>query len=131
LLKKEKGGEKLRDSLMEMRKHASDTALNLGIKKVLLAPTPFSDDAGFFRAGLMAQTITMLPSEECIRLVSELRKNPEFTDVLIRAELQKSRLIYSIPDTWRSLNTPRDSYLRLTPANFRTVVRFAEELCKG
>jgi len=131
LLKKEKGGEKLRESLVELRKLASDTALNLGIKKVLLAPTPFSDDAGFFRAGLMAQTITMLPSEECIRLVSEIRKNPDFADVLIRSELQKSPLTYSIPDTWRCMNTPRDSYLRLTPDNFRTVIRFAEALCKG
>jgi hypothetical protein len=78
----------------------------------------------------MAQTITMLPSEECIRLVSELRKNPEFADILIRAEMQNKKHTHLIPDTWRSLNTKYDSYLRLTPDNFRTVVRFAEELCK-
>jgi hypothetical protein len=133
LLKKEGVGEKtkLMESLTESRKLALDTARNLSMKKVLLAPTPFSDDVGFFRAGLAAQTITMLPTDECIRLVSELRKNPEFADVLISAELRKTIRSHSIPDTWRSLNSSADSHLRLTPENFRTVLRFAEELCSG
>jgi hypothetical protein len=131
LLKKEKGGEKLRESMVELRKYALDIARNLGMKKVLLAPTPLSDDVGFFRAGIAAQTITVLPSDECIQLVSELRKNPEFADVLILAELQKSRSAFFIPDTWRCINTIGDSYLRLTPAHFKTVIRFAEALCKA
>ena len=131
LLKKEGGGEKLQKSLMELRNFALDTARDLMMVKVLLAPTPFSDDLGFFRAGLAAQTITMLPSAECIRLVSELRKNPELADTLIRAELRENSRPKSIPETWRSLNTPADSHLRLTPGNFRTVVRFAGALCRG
>ena len=131
LLKKEGGGEKLRESTMELRDIALDTARNLGMKKVLLSPTPFSDDVGFFRAGLAAQTITMLPSEECIQLVSELRKNQEYADVLISSEQRKNSRLQFIPDTWRSLNTPTDSYLRLTPPHFRAVVRFAEALCRG
>ncbi|MDR0496253.1 MAG: hypothetical protein LBH42_01410, partial [Treponema sp.] len=90
----------------------------------------FSDDAGFFRAGLAAQTITMLPSEECIQLVSGLRKNPEFAEALVNAEFRHKKHTKSIPETWRRLNTPGDSYLRLTPEHFRTVVRFAVELCK-
>ena len=131
LLRKEKGGEKLQKSVLELQKLALDTARNLGMVKVLLAPTPFSDDAGFLRAGLAAQNITMLPSEECNPLVAELRKNPAFAEVLISAESRKSSRILSIPETWRGLNSPSDSHLRLTPENFRTVVRFAEELCRG
>jgi len=130
LLKKEGNGQKL-NSLAELRQFALDTARNLRMVKVLLAPTPFSDDAGFLRAGLAAQTITMLPSEECIKFVSELRRNPDFANVLISAELPELRHSQSIPETWRCLNTPGDSYLRLTPKNFRIVVRFAEALCKG
>jgi hypothetical protein len=98
---------------------------------VLLSPTPFSDDVGFFRAGLAAQTITMLPSSECIRLVSELRKNQDYADVLINSEQRRNNRFQFIPDTWRSLNTSADSYLRLTPPHFRTVARFAESLCRG
>ena len=131
LLKREGGGAKLQKSITDLRTIALNTARNLGMLKVLLAPTPFSDDAGFFRAGLAAQTITMLPSSECIQLVSELRKDPLFADMLIKAELRQSLRPKSIPETWRCFNTRSDSHLRLTTENFRTVVRFAEALCRG
>ena len=129
LLKKD--NLKLRESFLDLRKIALDTAHNLGMDKVLLAPTPFSDDLGFFQAGIAAQTITMLPSAECINLVSELRKNPDFAKALISAELKKDSNTKSIPETWRCLNSTSDSHLRLTPQYFRTVVRFAEALCRG
>jgi hypothetical protein len=129
--KNEGAWEKLRDSILELRKYALDTTRNLNMAKVLLAPTPFSDDVGFIRAGLIAQTVTMLPSRECIQLVAGLRKNPEFADALINVETRQANRLMSIPDTWRSLNSPIDSYLRLTPENFRAVVRFAEALCSG
>ena len=130
LLKKEGGGEKLQKAAMELRQLALDTARDLGMAKVLLAPTPFSDDLGFFRAGFAAQTITMLPTPECIALVTELRKNPLLADALINAEYRQKSSARSIPETWRSLNSPGDSHLRLTPEHFRTVIRFAEALCK-
>ena len=129
LLKKEGGGKKLKGSLMGLRDFALDIARDLRMAKVLLAPTPFSDDVGFFRAGLAAQTITMLPSEESNTLVSELRKNQEFAEVLISAELRQNTLKQSIPETWRGLNSPVDSYLRLTPKHYKTVINFAEALC--
>jgi len=130
LLKKEGGSKKLQNALIELQKLALDTARNLGMLKVLLAPTPFSDDAGFFRAGIAAQAITMLPSAECIQLMAELRKNPDFADTLINAKPRQDIRAKSIPETWRSLNSPSDSYLSLTPEHFRTVVRFAEALGK-
>jgi len=123
--------EKLRESIGELRTLALDTARDLRMDKVLLAPTPFSDDAGFFRAGLAAQTITMLPTEECIRLVTELRRDHQFAIQLISAELKQDSRTLSFPETWRSLNSPSDSHLRLTPQYFRSVVRFAEALCRG
>ena len=129
LLKKNKGGKKIMASLMALRDYALDTAKNLRMVKVILAHTPFSDDAGFFRAGLAAQTITMLPSDECKSLVSEFRKNEEFADALINAELRQHTRRQSIPETWRGLNSAIDSHIRLTPQHFKTVVNFAEALC--
>jgi len=130
LLKREGGGEKLQKSLLELRRLALDTARNLGMAKVLLAPTPFSDDLGFFRAGFAAQTITMLPQAESNRLASELRKNQNLANTLISAELRQQTPAKFIPETWLSLNSPADSHLRLTPEHFHTVVRFAEALCR-
>jgi hypothetical protein len=123
--------EKIRASIQELREKALVTARDLRMVKVLLAPTPFSDDAGFFRAGVAAQTITMLPSEECTNLVSTLRKNPQFAEALISREEQELHYRRLIPETWRSLNSSSDSPLRLTPQHFKTVVRFADALCKG
>jgi hypothetical protein len=130
LIKKEGGGEKLRESMMELRKLALNTARDIKITKIILAPTPFSDDAGFFRAGFAAQTITMLPTDECKELVAELKKNREYPDILINAEFRQNTAPQFIPETWRNLNSPNDTLLRLTPENFKIVVGFADALCR-
>jgi len=130
LIKREGGGEKLRKSMMELRKLALDTARDIKLTKTLLVPTPFSDDAGFFRAGLAAQTITMLPSGECRELVSELKKNSEYADILINAEFRQNTASQFIPETWRNLNSPNDTQQKLTPEYFSSVVSFAEALCR-
>ena len=63
LIKEESGRNQVKKSLMELRNIALDTARELRMTKVLLAPTPFSDDAGFFRAGLAAQDIMLIVKE--------------------------------------------------------------------
>ena len=131
LLKNENtaGTEKLRAAARELRNIALETARDLHMEKVLLAPTPFSDDAGFLMAGTAAQTITMLPSQECALLVSSLRKDPNFTDTLVNLELRNAQNHNTIPETWRIFNSPSDSRLRLTPRSFKLVQKFAQALC--
>ncbi|MDR2738602.1 MAG: M28 family peptidase [Treponema sp.] len=114
-----------------LRDGALKTARNLMMDRVLLAPTPFSDDAGFLRAGLAAQTITVLPSREAAGLASLLRSKPECINALISREAKKTGKPFPLPETWRSLNGPGDSPLRLTPKNYGRVVKFACELCRG
>jgi hypothetical protein len=119
-----------------LRDGALKAARNLMMEKVLLVPTPFSDDAGFLRAGLAAQTITVLPSDEAASLASLLRTKPGFIDALISQEAliatrsnpgTGARL--RIPETWRCLNGPSDSPHRLTPWHYGRVVKFACRLC--
>ena len=130
-LLKNESSSVIRSSMKDLQKYALDTASDLRMIKALLAPTPFSDDAGFLRAGIAAQTITMLPSAECAALVAILRKTPNFADVLVNQGLRNQYNHRMIPETWRICNSPGDSHLRLTPENFKTVMRFAEALCKG
>jgi hypothetical protein len=59
-----------------------------------------------------------------------LRKNPLFADALVSREVQHTQDRRLIPETWRSLNGPGDSHLRLTPRHFPLVLRFARSLCK-
>jgi hypothetical protein len=132
-LMKDEGGlgiAKTRQQVQMLRTRALETARKLNMTRILLAPTPFSDDVGFLRAGIAAQTITVLPAEEAARLASLLRSKPDLTTALISRDAPDidHRLI---PETWRSLNGPRDDYIRLTPAHFGQVVRFACSLCCG
>jgi hypothetical protein len=131
LMKHEGGYEAVRRrrTVKALRDCALETARQMGMEKVLLAPTPFSDDAGFLRAGLAAQTITMLPSPEAAGLASLLRTKPEFINALISRDAPKAG--GELPETWRIFNSPADGPQRLTPKNFNRVVKFACALCRG
>jgi hypothetical protein len=122
---------KTRHLVQQLRNQALETVRALNMDRVQLIPTPFSDDAGFFRAGIAAQTITMLPAAEAAAFGSLLRNRPDFADVLVSREVQASYDRRLIPATWRRMNGPEDSYYRLTPQNFSVVVRFICALCKG
>jgi hypothetical protein len=123
------GLRKTRQLIQNLRDHALETARILRLNNVLLVPTPFSDDAGFLRAGIPAQTITMLPPEEAASYASLLRRRPEFADSLIAGTIQTTADRLLIPETWRCINGPADSVLRLTPKHYNRILRFAAELC--
>jgi hypothetical protein len=124
------GTRRTRQLLEDLREQALDTARFLRLSKVLAAPTPFSDDAGFLRAGIPAQTITVLPGDEAAPFASLLRKRPDFADCVISGAAKQPGDRLLIPETWRCLNSPSDSHLRLTPHFFDRVIRFAAELCR-
>lgn len=118
-----------RHLIAQMRERALTTARNIRMEKVLLAPTPFSDDAGFFRAGIAAQTITVLPAHEAAELVSFLRVKPDFATALVSK--QESSGAGFIPPTWAILNTAEDTMDKLTPRFFQNIVTFAYTLVTG
>jgi hypothetical protein len=117
--------------IQRLRNRALEAARDLRMDRVILLPTPFSDDAGFLRAGLAVQTVTVLPSQEAGLLVSTLRKDPDFAAALINRDVQITHNQRLIPETWRYLNGPGDSALRLTPQHYPRVVRFAAALCEN
>jgi hypothetical protein len=131
LLKKNKraGLRRASQTINFLRKKALDTSQRLQLK-VSLAPTPFSDDAGFLQGGIPAQTITMLPATEADRFDLLLRKQEDFADLLISGSVNNPAVRRLVPETWRCLNSPMDSHLRLTPKYYEKVVRFATELCR-
>ncbi|MCL2804933.1 MAG: M28 family metallopeptidase [Treponema sp.] len=121
---------RIRKSILSLRDHALATANNMRLDKVLLAPTPFSDDVGFLRAGLAAQTITMLPSDEAQQYEALLRSRPEYADLIISGKIKEPQEYRHLPDTWRSLNNAKDTPSRLTPQFFEQVVNFTVELIR-
>ena len=121
---------KLRTEIGQLRNHALDTAHHLRLEKFLLAPTPFSDDIGFLRAGFAAQTITLLPSEEASKYEEVIRKNPEFARLLITGKIKTLPERRLLPTTWKNINTPADNHHRLTPQFYDQIVNFIINLCR-
>jgi len=114
----------VRNSIRNLRDHALETANNLRLNKVLLAPTLFSDDIGFLRAGLAAQTITILPENEADQFETLIRSRPEFADLIISGKVKEQNEYRRLPETWRVLNGPGDIPSRLTPEFFDLFVNF-------
>ncbi|GHV91557.1 hypothetical protein AGMMS50268_20600 [Spirochaetia bacterium] len=125
------GARKAQRHIQGLRNLALETARNLNLEKTLLLPTPFSDDAGFLRAGIPAQTITTLPAAEAFPFAALLRGQPHFSDALLSRESQEIADKQRIPETWRSLNSPTDDHQRLTPEYYDQIIRFAVGLCRG
>jgi hypothetical protein len=145
------GPASFRRRVQELRSSALEAARDAGIEKALLLPTPFSDDAGFFRAGLCAQTITVLPSGEAAAFSALVRRqggrgqNSDHRQSGGRGQSGShgqsgaARSLLSsavpppadrrlIPETWRNLNGPADSHIRLTTEHWKKVVAFAGAL---
>jgi len=120
---------KLRNDIKELRDHALACANRLRLEKVLLAPTPFSDDAGFLRAGLASLTVTMLPSYEAEKYEAMLRSRSDYTDLIISGAIKTPDEKRRLPETWQNLNSARDTPSRLTPQYFKQIVNFIVELC--
>ena len=124
------GIKEVRKNVVRLRDYALETANLLRLEKVLLAPTPFSDDVGFLRAGLAAQTVTMLPDKEAEHYESLLRSRPDFADFIISGKINEPAERRGLPETWRSMNNASDNVSRLTPQHFENIVRFMVELCR-
>jgi hypothetical protein len=122
--------QKVREKTSSLRDHALETAQQLRLDRVLLAPTPFSDDVGFLRSGFAAQTITMLPINEAEQYEALLRDRPDFGNLIISGEIKNHAERRRLPETWRCLNNAQDTPLRLTPQYFETVVKFMTELVR-
>jgi len=110
------GAETTRRKVRNLRRKALEAARNVRLEKVQLLPTPFSEDAGFLLAGIAAQTITVLPSSEAALVRREL----PYTGNTANKRL--------IPETWRILNGPGDSLVRLTPEYWKKITAFMEAL---
>jgi hypothetical protein len=122
---------KVKESIRQLKYHALEKANQLRLEKVLLAPIPFCDDIGFLRAGLAAQTISMLPAEEASQYETLMRSRPEFANIIISGGIKNSAERRHLPATWKNMNTPADTPDRLTPQYFDQIVKLIIHLVSG
>jgi hypothetical protein len=115
----------MRRAIETLNYRALEAARRVNLTRIMLLPTPFSDDAGFFLAGFPAQTITMLPAEEAAAFGALLRAKPSLLTSLITGTLPVDT---TCPATWRLINSPSDTAETLTRGNFALVEAYAEAL---
>jgi hypothetical protein len=122
------GVAQIQKKLQDLRGRAiAATGASFGEHHRLL-PTPFSDDAGFLRAGLVAQTITVLPKDEAASFTQLSRVRAEYVRALVNREYREGVDAEQIPLTWRLINGPDDTFSELNPEILPLVAKFAVKL---
>lgn len=120
-----------RRKLSGLRRRALQAASSIPGQEICLAPTPFSDDAGFLAAGMLAQTITLLPRAEAQTLMATAgRVKPLRKALITRSDTGAEGMKDWKPATWQRFHSPEDSLESLTPSSFKRMVRFVRALCK-
>jgi Iap family predicted aminopeptidase len=126
--------EAARRRARELRLRALEAGRAAAGGKVLLSPTPFSDDAGFLAAGIPAQTITLLPEAEAASVVRRLRAQPDRIRALIdqaaRTSLGERAYRALLPETWKSLHGQADRVEALNLDAFPLMTRLAVRLAR-
>jgi len=134
----EEGSLRAKRSARDLRLKVLEAGRTICAGRLLLAPTPFSDDVGFLAAGLTAQTITVLPVKEAATLAGALRSKPELAATLVSREARSGQGgsqnrrpdALWMPRTWTLLHSPKDDAASLTPSVFPLVERLALALAK-
>jgi len=121
----------LKQKFRGLRNRVMGAANKSGANKIMLMPTPFSDDAGFLRAGLAAQTITTLPDGEAALFAQLSRAKPLYIEGLINRSFSGSLDPKFIPKTWRQINSPRDTKDKLDFQATKVIVKLVHELSKN
>lgn len=104
----------------------------------VILPASYSDNAGFLANGIPAVAITMLPKDEVLNYMSNLKRIPGLRESVMNRKLEdipskiapEYILRESIPLTWRYFHTEFDKITTLTPASFNVVSRIIDEIVK-
>ena len=124
-------------ALVDLHNKAISHAKESATKHISLI-TPYSDNAGFIAAGLNAQLVTVLPSDEASTLkkaIDELKEKPNYSElidvILKNARIEKdSPLEKIIPLTWQKMHTPFDTLDTLTDSSFALVHNYMKVLAR-
>lgn len=104
----------------------------------LVLPASFSDNAGFVANGIPAVAVTMLPKDEVINYMSNLKRIPGLRQSVMNRRLEdipskvapEYILRESIPLTWRYIHTEYDKVTTLTPNSFNIISKIIDDIVR-
>lgn len=105
-------------------------------------PVPYSDNAGFLACGIPAVAITLLPAQEVVSYLRELKQHPGLQAAIMKSTqeqevgtrkikpLEPYQVQEKMPMTWRLLHTEYDNLASLTPESFPLMEALLDALAK-
>ena len=106
-------------------------------------PVPYSDNAGFLACGIPAVAITLLPAQEVVSYLRELKQHPGLQAAVMKSSqelevgarkikpLEPYQVQEKMPMTWRLLHTEYDNLASLTPESFPLMEALLDALAKA
>lgn len=106
-------------------------------------PVPYSDNAGFLACGIPAVAITLLPAQEVVSYLRELKQHPGLQAAIMKSSqnqevgarkikpLEPYQVQEKMPMTWRLLHTEYDNLTSLTPESFPLMEALLDALAKA
>ena len=106
-------------------------------------PVPYSDNAGFLACGIPAVAITLLPAQEVVSYLRELKQHPGLQAAFMKSSqnqevgarkikpLEPYQVQEKMPMTWRLLHTEYDNLASLTPESFPLMEALLDALAKA
>ena len=106
-------------------------------------PVPYSDNAGFLACAIPAVAITLLPAQEVVSYLRELKQHPGLQAAIMKSSqnqevgarkikpLEPYQVQEKMPMTWRLLHTEYDNLASLTPESFPLMEALLDALAKA
>lgn len=140
---KGKGSISFQRQFNSLVERTEDLIKSVAGRKWAPLPVPYSDNAGFLACGIPAVAITLLPAQEVVSYLRELKQHPGLQAAVMKSSqgqdvgarkikpLEPYQVQEKMPMTWRLLHTEYDNLASLTPESFPLMEALLDALAKA
>ena len=140
---KGKGSISFQRQFNSLVERTEDLIKSVAGRKWAPLPVPYSDNAGFLACGIPAVAITLLPAQEVVSYLRELKQHPGLQAAVMKSSqgqdvgarkikpLEPYQVQEKMPMTWRLLHTEYDNLASLTPESFLLMEALLDALAKA
>ncbi len=140
---KGKGSISFQRQFNSLVERTEDLIKSVAGRKWAPLPVPYSDNAGFLACAIPAVAITILPSQEVVSYLRELKQNPGLATAVVKSSqgqdvgarrikpLEPYQVQEKLPMTWRLLHTEYDNLASLTPESFSLMESLLDALARA
>lgn len=140
---KGKGSISFQRQFNSLVERTEDLIKSVAGRKWAPLPVPYSDNAGFLACGIPAVAITLLPAQEVVSYLRELKQHPGLAAAVVKSSqiqdvgarkikpLEPYQVQEKLPMTWRLLHTEYDNLASLTPESFPLMETLLDALARA